>query len=62
VKTGPASQRGYYLYADFPGYARKLLFELRRGQVASDGLRTIAPQAIRDFEDATGAGKETTAA
>jgi hypothetical protein len=57
VKAAQAGQRSYLLHADFPGYPRKLQFELRKGAEIPDGLRRVAPEAITDFEDATGATK-----
>jgi hypothetical protein len=60
VKAGQGGQRSYLLHADFPGYPRKLQFELRRGAPVPDGLRQIAPEAIADFEDATGVTKAAT--
>ena len=53
IKSG-SGQRNFFFYATFPGYPRALQFELRRGEKISDGLRRIAPQAVDDFEQATG--------
>ncbi|HZP21103.1 MAG TPA: hypothetical protein VFB16_12950 [Bauldia sp.] len=57
VKTGSASQRGYFFFADFPDYPRKLQMEIPRGLAIGDGLRRVAPQAAEDYEAAIGANR-----
>lgn len=52
VKVGNRNVRTFYIYADHPNYRRPLNFDLRRTSL--DGLRRVAPEAVADFEAATG--------
>ena len=52
VKVGNRNVRTFYIYADHPNYRRPLNFDLRRADLS--GLRRVAPEAVADFEAATG--------
>jgi hypothetical protein len=56
IKIGKRNARSFFVYADHPRYPRPLQFDLRSG-VNTDGLRTLAPEAIDEFETAVGAKK-----
>jgi hypothetical protein len=54
IKVGRRDVRTYYLYADHAAHPRPLQFELRPGMTIADDLRRLAPEAIDEFERATG--------
>jgi hypothetical protein len=51
VKIGKRNSRTFFVHADFAGYPRPLRFELRPA-VNVAGLRSIAPEAIAEYEKA----------
>jgi hypothetical protein len=53
VAIGKRNAKTFFVYADHQNYPRPLQFELK---VANDleGLRSVAPEAIEEFESATG--------
>jgi hypothetical protein len=53
VKLGKRNARTFFVYADHPGYPRPLQFDLRQG-ISTDGLKTLAPEAIDEFGRAVG--------
>jgi hypothetical protein len=53
VKPGARGQQAYFLYAVIRSNPRPLTIELKRGQAIPDGLRQVAPAAIKEFETAT---------
>ncbi len=55
VRIGKRNVRTFCLYVTHPDYPRPLQLELRRGLTVSDDLRRLAPEAIGEFERATGA-------
>ena len=53
VFIGNRNARSYFILADRNGYPHPLRFEMRKG-VDLEALRQIAPEAVADFESATG--------
>lgn len=50
VKVGGRNLRIAYIYADHADYPRPLVFDVRRADLT--GLRTIAPEAVAEYEAA----------
>lgn len=57
VKLGPRGIKRPYLFAEHPDHPNPLQIELRADIQISDGLRALAPEAIAEFEAATGSNK-----
>lgn len=53
VKIAGRNTRTYFIYVDHPRHPRPLRFDLKPGTDV-EGLRTIAPEAVADYETAIG--------
>ena len=56
VAIGSRNAKTFFVYADHKDYPRPLQFELRRG-IGVEGLRKVAPEAVAEYERATGLTK-----
>jgi hypothetical protein len=62
VKVASRGLRSYHFFFRAPGYPNELQMELQRGAELAEAFRRIAPTAVADYEDNTGAAKPAVAA
>jgi hypothetical protein len=62
VKVASRGLRSYHFFFRAPGYPNELQMEIQRGAKLAEVFRRIAPQAVADYEDNTGAGEPVAAA
>jgi hypothetical protein len=57
VKVGSRAMRSYHFFLRAPGYPREVQIEIQRGTKLAEAFRRLAPQAVADYEDNTGAAE-----
>jgi hypothetical protein len=54
VKVSPRGERAHLITAECADYPRPIRFEIQRGKPFPEGLRKVAPEAVREYEEAVG--------